>query len=185
MTGVQTCALPISLLASCAANGVLVPYVLLHNGLVVPIACLLYLGLTEFGVRVRVGDAADRHSRLDRHGLALARWLSKPSFQRFGGAAFALYLLHAVPMATLIVSRNWISGRPLLYGGRPVGSSIAELGLALLYCAISALVSVRIHERALVPFTRWLRDRVLRRTRPTRARATASTQDWPLPQEVI
>ncbi|MCC7053597.1 MAG: acyltransferase [Gemmatimonadaceae bacterium] len=149
----------VALLVACILNTVVVPYVLMHNGIVIPIACLLFLGLTEIGAAQRAGTDAPQ-TPLARLGSALTRWLGRPVFQRLGGAGFSLYLLHGVPLAGLIIARNLVVGRPLLFGGRPESSSLWELVLALLYVAISGVVALHAHEKVVEPLTRWLGKRL-------------------------
>ncbi len=162
----------------CALNGVLVPYVFNHNGLMVPVACLLFLGLTSLQSRPAPAGMTERGTPVERFGMSVVRWLSQPAFQRFGGAGFTLYLIHGVPIAVLIIARNATAGRALLYSGRPIGSTGWELLLALGYCAVCAVVAIALHERVVLPFTAWFSDRLPKvGTTVARSRPAPGTAD--------
>ena len=159
----------VTLVLACLGHNGVVPYIYLHNGVVLPIAWSIYLGLTEYGAaqgRARASHGA--FSIADHFGRGLAGWLGGPAMQRAGRASFSFYLLHAVPIAGLIMARNAAAGRPLTFRNGPLGPSpLVELALPILYLLAAAAVSIRFHEQLLVPMTtrldRWLPRRSARR----------------------
>lgn len=158
----------LALVLACLGHNGVVPYVYLHNGLVLPIAWSIYLGLTEYGAaqgRANVSRGGVL-SLADRFGRGLAGWLSRPAMQRAGRASFSFYLLHAVPIAGLIMARNATAGRPLTFRTGPLGPSpLVELALPVLYLLVAAAMSIRFHEQLLQPMTKRL-DRWLPRRSP-------------------
>lgn len=143
----------LALLAACALNRVVVPYEIMHNGLLIPIAGLLFVGFAELGGAARAGTLRVG-TPVERLGAALTRFHSRPALQRHGSASFSLYLVHAVPLALLIMGRNAVAGRGLLSHGSLGNVSAWELALALLYVALVASAATAIHERVVVPMTR-------------------------------
>jgi len=159
----------VALALACALDEVVIPYIFMHNGVMVPIGWALLVGLAEYGAVRAVTPRPPIVSRLDRFCRYVVAWLGRPAMIRAGKASFSFYLLHAVPVASLIVARNLIGGRPALFRGPIHVVSPWELLLPFAYLATMTVVSVRFHEQFLVPLTRHIGRRFALKTVPTAA----------------
>jgi peptidoglycan/LPS O-acetylase OafA/YrhL/lysophospholipase L1-like esterase len=143
------------LAAGLLADGRLVPYALLHTGLLAPAIWALVIAVVE----VRRASAPAR-GVLATCATRLVGWLATPPLQRLGRAWFSLYLLHWVPLGVVLPAARRLA-HPLVGGvPRDAALALADLALSLVYAVAAAVASVWFHERLLAPFTRWLERRL-------------------------
>jgi peptidoglycan/LPS O-acetylase OafA/YrhL/lysophospholipase L1-like esterase len=145
--------------AGMLAEGRLVPYALLHTGLLAPAIWAFVVAVVE----VRRAGAPSRG--LSAAGAArLVDLLATPHLQRLGRAWFSVYLLHWVPLgAVLPAARRLVHG--LVDGetrgvAAPPATTLVDLVPCLAYALAATVAAVWFHERLLAPFTRWLDRRL-------------------------
>lgn len=116
-----------------------VPYPIMHNGLLIPLWCVLIYGLAVYQ------DGGGRYVRL----------LAHPWFLLLGEASYGVYILQQ-PVS------GWVKLLLLKVRGISIKGDYPSVALLLFYCVILCGVSIFSFKWLELPLRRWLRERLER-----------------------